>query len=275
MSSRTTLAVLGATGMVGSRVISEAAARGHRVLAISRKPPREPAHTSAYVTPLAVDVRDPHAVRAALTGAAPDDPTPHVLAARDAAVRDAAVRDRAVGDPAVDSVADAVVLTVRTEPADAEFLVGATRTVLDAAAPLGIRVLVVGGAGALRSPGGDGLLVADDPVHVPAEFRDVAGAGITQLRACQAHTGADWVYVSPPAVLRPGARTGRYRRGTDTLLTGTGGRSWISAEDLAVAVVDELETPGRGRHITVAHEDREPEPEPEPEPVPEPIRNRA
>lgn len=37
-------------------------------------------------------------------------------------------------------------------PVDEEFLVGNTRTVLDIAAQLGIRVLVVGGAGALRSP---------------------------------------------------------------------------------------------------------------------------
>nr|BFD87646.1 NAD(P)-dependent oxidoreductase [Streptomyces sp. Xyl84] len=261
-----TIAVLGATGMVGSRVITEAGARGHQVLAMSRTPPRVPAHPSSYVTPLAVDVRDAHAVRAALTGHAADGAAPHVVAVRDADVRDPAVGDPAAPDPAVSPVADVVVLAVRTEPADAEFLVGATRTVLDAAAPLGIRVLVVGGAGALRSPGGDGPLVADDPVHVPAGLRDVAAAGVAQLRACQAHTGADWVYLSPPALLRPGIRTGRYRRGTDTLLTGAGGRSWISAEDLAVAVVDELETPGRDRHITVAHEDRGQGPEPEPEP---------
>ncbi len=56
MRPRTTVAVLGATGPVGSRVTTEAAARGHQVPATSRKPAREPAHTSAYGTPLAVDV---------------------------------------------------------------------------------------------------------------------------------------------------------------------------------------------------------------------------
>ncbi|WP_408648234.1 NAD(P)-dependent oxidoreductase [Streptomyces gossypiisoli] len=61
------------------------------------------------------------------------------------------------------------------------------------------------------------------------------------------------MYLSPPALLEPGARTGRYRRGTDSLLTAPDGRSWISAEDLAVAVVDELESPGRERHFTVVH----------------------
>ncbi|MDR3082156.1 MAG: hypothetical protein LBV60_14735, partial [Streptomyces sp.] len=102
------------------------------------------------------------------------------------------------------------------------------------------------------------LLVADNPAYVPAEWRAVAAAGIAQLRICHAHAGGDWVYLSPPALLEPGERTGRYRRGTDTLLTGADGQSWISAEDLAVAVVDELESPGPDHHITVVHHDERP-----------------
>ncbi|MFI2643826.1 NAD(P)-dependent oxidoreductase [Streptomyces sp. NPDC018610] len=215
-----TIAVLGATGMVGSRVITEARARGHRALALSRKP----ASGDPGVTPLAVDARDPHAVHTALTGSAPH------------------------------GAADAVVLTVRTTPADRDFLVGATRTVLDAAARLGIRVLVVGGAGALRSPGDGGLLVADDPSYVPAEVRPVALAGVAQLDTCRGHAHTDWVFLCPPALLEPGERTGRYRRGTDTLLTAADGRSWISVEDLAVAVLDELEHPRGERVMTVVHE---------------------
>ncbi|GHE11854.1 NAD(P)-dependent oxidoreductase [Streptomyces alanosinicus] len=208
-----TVAVLGATGMVGARVVTEASARGHRVLALSRKPASE----DPDVTPAAVDATDPAALRDALAG----------------------------------SSAEAVVLAVRTFPADQDFLVGATRTVLDTAARLGIRVLVVGGAGALRSPGDRELPVAENPRYVPAGHRAVALAGIAQLHACRAHAGADWVYLSPPAVLEPGARTGRYRRGTDTLLLGADGQSRISAEDLAVAVLDELESPGTDRHFTV------------------------
>nr|WP_208615761.1 NAD(P)H-binding protein [Streptomyces cellostaticus] len=219
MRSGMTIAVLGATGMVGSRVITEAGTRGHQVLALSRKPASE----NPNVTPIAVDANDPHAVRAALAGSASN------------------------------GTADAVVLTVRTMPVDQDFLVGATRTVLDAAAQLGIRVLVVGGAGALRSPDDHDLLVADNPAYVPAEVKTVAAAGIAQLRTCQAHADADWVYLSPPALLEPGERTGRYRRGTDTLLTAADGQSRISAEDLAVAVLDELESPGSERLITVVH----------------------
>ncbi|CCB78384.1 conserved protein of unknown function [Streptantibioticus cattleyicolor NRRL 8057 = DSM 46488] len=216
--------MLGATGMVGSRVTGEARSRGHRVLALARKP----ASDDPGVTPVAVDVTDAGAVRQALAGSASH------------------------------GAVDAVVLTVRTDPADEDFLVGATRTVLDAAARTGARVLVVGGAGALRSPGDPALLVADDPAYVPAEFRAVAAAGVAQLRACRERPGDDWVYLSPPALLEPGRRTGRYRRGTGTLLTDADGRSWISAEDLAVAVLDELRSPGVERHITVAHDDRRP-----------------
>lgn len=160
----------------------------------------------------------------------------------------------AVGESLAAATADAVVLTVRTVPADEEFLVAATRTVLDAAARLGIRVLVIGGAGALRSPGAPDLPVADNPVYVAAEYRAVAAVGVAQLRTCVAHSGADWVYLSPPALLEPGARTGRYRRGTDTLLLGPDGESRISAEDLAVAVLDELESPGAERHFTVTRQ---------------------
>lgn len=218
------IAVVGATGMVGSRVATEAGARGHQVLALSRRPGRE----GPNVTPIAVGVTDSPAVREVLAGSA------------------------------TNGAADAVVLTVRTVPVDQEFLVGATRAVLDIAAQLGIRVLVVGGAGALRSPDGSDLPVADNPAYVPAEWNTVAAAGVAQLRTCQAHAGADWVYLSPPALLEPGERTGRYRRGTDTLLTGADRRSWISAEDLAVAVVDELETAGPERLVTVVHRDERP-----------------
>ncbi|MFE0759608.1 NAD(P)-dependent oxidoreductase [Streptomyces smyrnaeus] len=224
MKTNMTIAVLGATGMVGSRVITEAGTRGHRVLALSRKP----ASDDPNVTPIAVDVNNSHAVREALAGSASH------------------------------SAADAVVLTVRTFPVDQEFLVGATRTVLSIAAELDIRTLVVGGAGALRSPGDHERLVADNPAYVPAEFKTIAAAGVAQLRTCQAHAGGDWVYLSPPAVLEPGERTGRYLRGTDTLLTGPDGRSWISAEDLAVAVLDELENPDPQQHlITVVHCDEQ------------------
>jgi putative NADH-flavin reductase len=55
-----------------------------------------------------------------------------------------------------------------------------------------------------------------------------------------------WTYVSPSAEIRAGERTGRFRVGGDQLLFDAGGRSWISYEDFAFAILDEIEWP---RHI--------------------------
>ena len=63
----------------------------------------------------------------------------------------------------------------------------------------------------------------------------------------------DWTYASPAALIAPGQRTGSYRVGGDQLLTNAGGESRISAEDYAVALIDELEKPRHVRErITVA-----------------------
>ena len=55
-------------------------------------------------------------------------------------------------------------------------------------------------------------------------------------------TDLDWTYISPPALIEPGERTGHYRRGENELLTDANGKSEISAEDYAVGLIDELET---------------------------------
>lgn len=67
-------------------------------------------------------------------------------------------------------------------------------------------------------------------------------------------TDLDWTYISPPAFIQPGNRTGHYRRGTDQLLVDEKGNSQISTEDYAVALVDELEKAEAIRkRITVAY----------------------
>ncbi|MEU4313854.1 NAD(P)H-binding protein [Nocardia sp. NPDC024068] len=207
------IVVVGATGMVGSRVVSEAAGRGHDLLAVQRSAPA--AALPAAVTVVQGDANDPGFMSALFAGA------------------------------------DAVVAATRPRPGD-ESSTGATTTaLLDAAAKSGTRVLVVGGAAPLRVPG-TGRLVLDSPEYVPAALRPIAGASAAQLEACREHP-ADWVYLSPPAVLEPGVRTAQYRRGTTTLLVGADGTSRVSAEDFAVAVLDELEVPCGNRHITVGY----------------------
>lgn len=144
---------------------------------------------------------------------------------------------------------DAVVAATRPVPGQEQTV---TTALLDAAEATRTRILVIGGAGPLRTPGRPELPVADNPDYVPSQWRTIAAASVAQFEACQGHP-ADWSYLSPPAVLEPGLRTGSYRRGANTLLVAPDGTSRISAEDFAIAVVDELETPSTARHFTVAY----------------------
>jgi hypothetical protein len=57
----------------------------------------------------------------------------------------------------------------------------------------------------------------------------------------------DWVFLSPSVYLEPGKRTGKYRTGKDHILFDASGRSNISREDYAVAMIDELERPAHHR----------------------------
>ena len=74
-------------------------------------------------------------------------------------------------------------------------------------------------------------------------------------------TGAllDWVYISPAPFVAPGERRGTYRRGVDMVIGDQ-----ISAEDFAVAVLDEVEHPLHHRSrftvawVTPGHFERRP-----------------
>jgi putative NADH-flavin reductase len=83
--------------------------------------------------------------------------------------------------------------------------------------------------------------------------RPIAEACAAQRAAVLGRTDASWSHLCPPPELGPGRRTGHYRLGSDTLILDAGGRSRISMEDLAVALVDEAETGAHtGRSFTVA-----------------------
>jgi uncharacterized protein len=210
------IAVLGATGMAGSAIVAEALDRGHHVTAVSRR--LGAVSDMDRLTTRAVDVADTASLNPVL------------------------------------AKADAVVLTIRVVSGEESRLVPLTRGVLDAAEQHGTRVLVVGGAAPLRSPNDPGRLLIDDPEHVPDAWKTIAQASLDQFIGCQEHPYNGWVYLSPPAILEAGERTGRYRRGTTTLLTDENGVSRIAAPDLAIAVIDELESPGKDRHFTVAED---------------------
>jgi putative NADH-flavin reductase len=118
------------------------------------------------------------------------------------------------------------------------------------------RLGVLGGASSLLvSPGGPRLL---DVAPVPPEAQPEVELGIQKLEALrETSERLDWFYVSPAAEFGawvPSTETGRYRISDDVLLRDEDGQSQISAADLAIAVLDEIEQPAhRRRRFHVAH----------------------
>lgn len=197
--------VIGATGMVGSRVVAEAAGRGHGVVAASRSGRQVEGATHA----ITLDLDDTAAVTAAI------------------------------------DAADAAVLAVPGDRGGDQGAIIATHEALIANPPKQ-RMLIVGGAGSLFVA--DGLRMKDAE-GFPAEYKAEADVFTTILEDYERSTGVDWTIVSPAPVLSPGLRTGTYTQGLDNPVGDT-----ISAEDLAVAIVDELEKPQhRGHRFSVAN----------------------
>jgi uncharacterized protein len=106
------------------------------------------------------------------------------------------------------------------------------------------RLLVVGGAGSLEVA--PGLDLVDSP-DFPAQWKPEALAARNFLRLLREERTLDWTLISPSALLEPGERTNRFRLGSNQLLRDAKGESRISVEDLAVALIDELETPRHTR----------------------------
>ncbi|MGI8888218.1 MAG: NAD(P)-dependent oxidoreductase [Nocardioidaceae bacterium] len=109
------------------------------------------------------------------------------------------------------------------------------------------RLVVVGGSGSLLVA--PGLRLLDSPAF-PSAHREEASTHAAALELLKDTGGmADWVYVSPAPAISPGERTGSYRVGRDQVIG-----DWISAEDFAVAIVDEIEVPRHRRaRFCVAH----------------------
>lgn len=195
--------VLGSTGMLGSRIVSELEHRGHQVTRGVRPGSGAPGTE--------VDPRVPASVAAAAAG-------------HDAVVN--ALGRGTTGD-----------VRVAAEAA------GPLLTGLDAAGCP--RLLVVGGAGSLLDR--DGRRVVDGP-EFPDEWKPASQAQIDALDAYRRYDGpVEWTYLSPSDLIEPGSRTGRIELGGDHLLRGEDGTSYVSAEDYAVALVDELENPAHPR----------------------------
>jgi uncharacterized protein len=214
------LVLIGATGNIGRRVVKEALSRGLEVTGV---------------------VRDPAAVEA---------PDPRVrLVKGDATKADDVAR--------VISGADAVVSAISPRPnprgLSAPSLAANARALIAGLRAAGVkRVLYVGGASSLEVAPGKAL--ADQP-DFPEAYKAEAREGREALAVWRNEVdGLDWTYLSPAAEIGPGERTGTYRTTSDQLLVDAAGKSFISFEDYAVAVLDELERPRHiGRRFGVAY----------------------
>lgn len=133
---------------------------------------------------------------------------------------------------------DAVISSVRFVDSD-------PRKLCDAVRAAGVRrLLVVGGAGSLEVA--PGVQLVDTP-QFAAAHKAGASAGRDFLAALRQERELEWTFLSPSALFAPGERTARFRLGGDQLLTDPAGKSWISMEDYAIALLDELETPRHAR----------------------------
>jgi uncharacterized protein len=113
------------------------------------------------------------------------------------------------------------------------------------------RLLVVGGAASLETA--PGVILLDSPTF-PAEYKGEAVPGKQFLDDLRTETAIDWTFLSPPAMFAPGERTGTFRIGQNQLMADEQGKSHISMEDYAIALLDEIEQPKHLRQrFTVAY----------------------
>lgn len=214
------LALFGANGMAGSRIVCEALMRGHDVTAI---------------------VRD--ASRFSISGDRLNVLVGNVLDA-------ANVAEIVTGHDAVISAAGPGAANAN-DPILARDIVTAAYALIDGLSRAGInRLVVVGGAGSLEvSPG---VQLVDTP-DFPEQYR-VASLAHREALAVYKTADLDWTFISPAAEFEAGERTGKFRLGSDMLVVDEEGRSRISAEDFAIALINEVESPQFiRRQMTVAY----------------------
>ena len=132
------------------------------------------------------------------------------------------------------------------------FLASDPARLIGAARESGVgRYLVVGGAGSLEVAPGVRLVTTP---NFPPQYKAEAEKGGAFLDLLRQEKDLNWTFLSPSALFVEGERTGKFRLGTDQLLTDPAGKSWISFEDFAVALADEIERPAHlRRRFTVGY----------------------
>lgn len=202
--------IIGASGFIGSSILNEALERGHDVTAVVRNPEKLKQRENLIIKKGDIsDIKD--VIR--LTS------------------------DHEVVISAYNPSPD--------EKENSEIGLKTFRSVISGITEAGVkRLLVVGGAGSLEVE--EGLQLVDSP-DFPKEWKPGATTTRDVLYLLKDHCEINWTFLSPSALIKPGERTGQFRLGRDKLLKDTKGISWISLEDYAMAMIDELEKPKHSR----------------------------
>jgi putative NADH-flavin reductase len=212
------IALVGATGFIGSKILAEAAGRGHTVTAICRHPEKVAAQEN--VRTREVDVNDAGALADAVAN---HDIVVHACAPP----REMEMAPKIAAQTAI------------------------TSNIIAAMKARGIpRIIAVGGAGTLLI---DGVRSMDRP-DFPPQFLGGATATAVVKELLEEEHDFDWTVVCPSTMIAPGERTGKFRTDFDDLIVMADGTSKISVEDFALAFVDELEHPMyTGHRFTVGY----------------------
>lgn len=217
ITSTRSVAIFGASGQVGQRLVKEGVRRGFRVTALARTTPTPRTHPDGVN----------HLNRDVLSVSDLDE----IIAEHD------------------------IVLSAMRPPSGAEMsMVEMTNRVIDASIRTNTRFIIVGGAAPLITPDTPEHTVLTKPGFLPESSVAIAHASQKQFESALPKLGSLGTYFCPPAMLVPGERTGAYRTHPDTLVVDADGISRISMEDYAVAMFDEIETQKHsGGYFTAAY----------------------
>jgi len=202
------IAIIGASGFVGTNLVNEAIRRDHNITAISRHTDKIPSD-SKLVTTKSVDAFNVDGLSKVLKG------------------HDAVLTAFHPG---------------RNDPDQYDKYTQGHQAIQEAIQKANVeRWLLIGGAGSLYIDTNKQLV---DTPGFPKDFKVEATAARDYLDMLKKEKDLKWTYLSPAILMHPGidtGRTGNYRKGTDTPVFDENGKSKISGEDLAVALLDELE----------------------------------
>ncbi|MET0466430.1 MAG: NAD(P)-dependent oxidoreductase [Chitinophagaceae bacterium] len=202
------IALIGASGFVGSHILEELVSRGHQVTTITRHPENIKIE-NALVNKVKGDVTKTYELSIVLKG------------------HDVVISSYNPG---------------WTNPHIYQDFLDGAQAIQEAVKASGVkRLIVIGGAGSLFVA--PGVQLVDTP-QFPAEWKPGALAARDYYNILQREQDLDWTFLSPAIEMHQGTagtRKGVYRTGKDNPVFDENGRSIISVEDLSIAIVDEAE----------------------------------